>query len=130
MLAVHGRRREKKHHQGIANLNVIRVIKQHYRQRHGLSIPIISNGNITSRQDANHNLKFTKCDGAMSAYGLLRNPYLFDPKRASKPCSDSKYNVSPESGIAASWEYLEFFREFALSQIEDIREIPSPMASW
>ena len=41
----------------------------------------------------------------MSAYGLLRNPCLFDPKRTSIPWT-------PERGIRASWEYLTFVKRY------------------
>ena len=56
-------------------------------------------------QDAKDNLAFTKCDAIMSAYGLLRNPCLFDPKRTSIPWT-------PERGVRASWEYLNFVKKY------------------
>ena len=41
----------------------------------------------------------------MSAYGLLRNPYLFDPKRKST-------QWTPERGIETSWEYLNLVKKY------------------
>ena len=50
MLAIHGRRREKQHHRGPADLDTIRRIKQHYQDEVGLNIPIVSNGNTMTLQ--------------------------------------------------------------------------------
>ena len=41
------------------------------------NIPIIANGGIFSYSDAENLLKYTKCDGVMSAEALLENPRLF-----------------------------------------------------
>merc|ERR1712014_66890 len=60
-------------------------------------------------KDAKENLVFTKCDAVMSAYGLLRNPYLFDPKRTSTPWT-------PSRGIKTSWEYLQMVKKYGMQR--------------
>lgn len=102
MLVVHGRRREKKYHRLPADLKIIRKIKEHYYDHHGLRIPIISNGNILTQKEAEQNLKMTKCDGVMSAYGLLRNPFLFDFKTSQRDHEPARH------------EYLDFVAEYGL----------------
>jgi len=105
MLAVHGRRRERIHHDGPADLKCIRKIKQHYRDRHGLRIPIVSNGNIRSAGDAQSNLRVTQCDAVMSACGIMANPFLFD---AEKTMSERR-----RLALKASFEYLELVEEYS-----------------
>ena len=58
---------------GPAHLDQIKRIKEEIT-----GIPIISNGNIITCQDAKNNLKFTNADGVMSAEGILDNPSLFE----------------------------------------------------
>ena len=60
-----------------------------------------------SLQDADNNLKFTKCDAVMSAYGLLRNPYLFESNHGPTPWSAAR-------GIMASQEYLEMVKTYGI----------------
>ena len=97
-----------------ADLEMIRQIKCHYKEHYGLNLPIISNGNIMTLQDADNNLKFTGCDAVMSAYGLLRNPFLFDPKQTAK-------TWTVERGIAASWEYLGMVRKYGVNNGTAVR---------
>ena len=70
-LAVHGRRREQRHHEGPASWEQIAAVKA------ALRIPVISNGNIRSKADVEACLQETGCDCVMSAKGLLSNPRLF-----------------------------------------------------
>jgi tRNA-dihydrouridine synthase 1 len=39
--------------------------------------PILSNGNVRSGEDVVDNLRFTKCDGVMTAEGILDDPSIF-----------------------------------------------------
>ena len=103
LLTVHGRRRERTHHKGAANLHWIRKIKEYYVEK-GLTIPIISNGNIRTTQEAKNALKITKCDGVMSACAILRNPYIFDTKRLSY----HRYT----NGIKMCWEFLRYVEKY------------------
>ncbi|CAE7495994.1 Dus1l, partial [Symbiodinium microadriaticum] len=54
------------------------------RERMPKSIPIISNGNIITYDDAIQNLESTGSDGVMSAEGILDNPALFAGKNCEK----------------------------------------------
>eukprot|EP01104_Vermistella_antarctica_P007776 TRINITY_DN190_c0_g1_i1.p1 TRINITY_DN190_c0_g1~~TRINITY_DN190_c0_g1_i1.p1 ORF type:complete len:487 (+),score=140.36 TRINITY_DN190_c0_g1_i1:3-1463(+) len=93
LLAVHGRTKEQKgHQQGMADWDAIRIIKN------TLSIPVISNGNITKLDDVNKCIADTGVDGVMSACGLLANPGLF---AGEKP-----------DGIRFAREYIETCRQY------------------
>lgn len=70
-LAVHGRTRDMKQHEGAADWSVIAAVKA------ALSIPIIANGNIRCKADADECMRVTGADGVMSATALLANPRLF-----------------------------------------------------
>ena len=73
LLAVHGRRRGNERHRrhGPADLDAIRRI------RASLTIPVLTNGNVSSSADALDALRVTGCHGVMSAEELLRDPVLF-----------------------------------------------------
>jgi tRNA-dihydrouridine synthase 1 len=53
---------------GAAFLDEVRTLKQ------AVSIPVLSNGNVRTWDDAQANLASTGADGVMSGVGLLRNP--------------------------------------------------------
>lgn len=57
MLAVHGRMRDQRHHQGPVNWDTIRAIKS------VLTIPVICNGGIDSLSHATEMMEYTKCNG-------------------------------------------------------------------
>ena len=73
MIAVHGRRRgdEKHRRSGPADLDAIAAVKA------ALHIPVLTNGNVSSFDDALEALRTTHCDGVMSAEEVLRDPALF-----------------------------------------------------
>ena len=73
MIAVHGRRRgnEKHRRSGPADLEAIAAVKD------ALRIPVLTNGNVSSFDDALESLRITRCDGVMSAEQVLRDPALF-----------------------------------------------------
>ncbi|CAH0364521.1 unnamed protein product [Pelagomonas calceolata] len=65
---------------GAADLTVVRALVDA-----GLGVPILSNGNVRSREDVALNLKATGADGVMVAEELLRDPSLFAPEKRSPP---------------------------------------------
>ncbi|CAG8567060.1 3900_t:CDS:2 [Acaulospora morrowiae] len=69
-IAIHGRTRRQKSTSPV-NIPAIKLCKE------SLNIPIIANGDIFSLTDAEKLYESTKCDGVMSARGLLKNPALF-----------------------------------------------------
>ena len=70
-VAVHGRRREQRHHEGAADWEQIAAV------RRALDIAVIANGNVRTRADAERALAATGCAAVMSATALLANPRLF-----------------------------------------------------
>ena len=73
MTAVHGRRRGNEQHKrsGAADLEAVRAVKA------ALSIPVLTNGNVSSFVDGLDALQQTGADGVMSAEEILRDPALF-----------------------------------------------------
>eukprot|EP00467_Chlorarachnion_reptans_P022610 CAMPEP_0114538640 /NCGR_PEP_ID=MMETSP0109-20121206/30252_1 /TAXON_ID=29199 /ORGANISM="Chlorarachnion reptans, Strain CCCM449" /LENGTH=581 /DNA_ID=CAMNT_0001722675 /DNA_START=196 /DNA_END=1939 /DNA_ORIENTATION=- len=112
LLAVHARQRERSHHSGKADWDVIRDLKK------ALRIPVLANGNIQCLEDAKACLEYTNADGVMSAQGLLANPRLFagfgcpgnkNPQKTSGStaveANDRKVlsEISPEVSSAHCW---------------------------
>lgn len=58
-------------YKGFANLDLIKKAKEI------LSIPLIGNGDIKNRKDAEYMLEYTRCDGLMIGRGAVINPWIF-----------------------------------------------------
>ncbi|EQC37992.1 hypothetical protein SDRG_04422 [Saprolegnia diclina VS20] len=71
MLTVHGRLRAQRHHEGICNWDAIAAVRK------AIAIPMIANGGIRSRAEADACLAATGCQAVMAATGLLENPSIF-----------------------------------------------------
>lgn len=72
VIAVHGRTREQKGRDAPpANWSVIKQIAE------VVTVPVIANGNVRSKQDADNALKETGAAAVMSAWALLDNPATF-----------------------------------------------------
>lgn len=70
---VHGRTiASKKTIQGAANWDIIGKVKN------AVSIPVVANGGVETRADAERLLEETGADAVMSSEGLLEDPGLFD----------------------------------------------------
>ena len=70
--------------------------------RRSLSIPVLSNGNIRTKAEADESIRITEADGVMSACGLLKNPALF-----------SGLDIPP---YQLAEEYLEFCKLYPVEQ--------------
>lgn len=58
-------------YRGLANIELIKEAKKI------LSIPLIGNGDIKCKKDADHMLAYTNCDGLMVGRGAVINPWIF-----------------------------------------------------
>ncbi|CAJ0941788.1 unnamed protein product, partial [Mesorhabditis belari] len=65
-----------------------------------INVPIVANGDITSRNQALEILERTKCDGVMSANGLLENPALFAGHESTpKDCIENFLSITAIHGM-------------------------------
>lgn len=111
LLTVHGRTvRQAKTQQGMANWDIIRQVKE------AVSIPVVGNGGVRTRADAEQLLEVTGADAVMSSEGLLEDPSLFD--RDSTPLDDLEGVEVAHRILSLSAEYMELTRRF-----------PTPMMS-
>lgn len=101
-IAVHGRRREQRHHEGLADWAAIKAVKA------TLQIPVIANGNVQARADADACLRETGVDAVMSATGLMENPRLFDTAGGVVDRS----HESLEGRVSLAFEYLKHAAEY------------------
>lgn len=69
-IAVHGRTREQ-YYNGEADWSVIKSVKETVR------IPVIGNGDVFSKEDADRMLRETGCDAVMIGRGARGNPWIF-----------------------------------------------------
>ncbi len=70
LLTLHGRTRACGYH-GDAEYDTIKAVKQ------AVSIPVIANGDITTPEQAQHVLHYTKADGLMIGRAAQGNPWIF-----------------------------------------------------
>ena len=73
-IAVHGRTREQ-YYTGKADWDVIRRVKE------AVSIPVIGNGDVKSREEAYSRMEETGCDGIMIGRAAQGNPWIFSGER-------------------------------------------------
>lgn len=73
LIAVHGRTREQKGKNAPpADWDSIKAVKEAVR------VPVIANGNVRSREDADEAMRYTGADAVMAAWALLDNPAVFN----------------------------------------------------
>ena len=84
-ITIHGRTK-KQGYSGVANWDRIKEVKKL------VSIPVIANGDIHSREDIARCLEITGADGVMIGRAALGNPWIFD-MRNTKECEIAKIDV-------------------------------------
>lgn len=68
-ITVHGRTRSQGY-TGTSDWNIVKLVKE------AVSIPVIGNGDITSKEEAKQRMEETGCDAIMIGRGVLGNPWL------------------------------------------------------
>ena len=99
-VCVHGRTREMMYCTEVLHPVIADVKAQ-------LSIPVIANGGIDSKEDALNMISLTSCDGLMLARGTMGNPWLFEEIAAEL---DGKQYRLPDLDVRLA-EALEQVRE-------------------
>ena len=69
-IAIHARTRHQGY-SGLADWNIIKQVKE------SVSIPVIGNGDVTSKEKALEMLEFTGCDAVMIGRAAIGNPWIF-----------------------------------------------------
>jgi tRNA-dihydrouridine synthase 4 len=91
-LTLHGRTAAQKSSEPV-RVNAITEVKQ------SLLIPLIANGDVRTLAEADAMYEATKCNGMMSARGILANPALFAGYDKTPPaCIQDWINISAKSG--------------------------------
>jgi tRNA-dihydrouridine synthase 1 len=102
MITLHGRTAESsKLFTGPVNWDIIKQAKS------AVSVPLIANGGISCKADAERCLELTGCDGVMSSEGLLENPKLF-----SEEGDELFRNDYVKAQLATASEYLEIVESY------------------
>lgn len=91
-----------------------------------LKIPIVFNGDVNSSEMAENFYERTKCDGFMSARGILQNPALFDEhKKTPLSCIQDWVNIHNMQKDRMTFQnfhhHLSFMMESLLERPERIR---------
>lgn len=115
LVAVHGRTRAQKG-RGQADEECIKAVVEALKDcggRDGMGVPVVANGNIRTKADADRLISETGAAAAMSAEALLADPLLF---------VEGKDGTSSPSCFDIAEEYLLLASEPSLS--------PPPPISW
>lgn len=94
---------------GKADWNCIKELKNN------LSIPVIGNGDVTSKEDADRMYNEVGCDSIMIARGALGNPLVFQKIKGKNVSIDKK------AKIKLFKEYLKLFQKYGLTEFSQIK---------
>lgn len=112
-ITVHGRTRSQGY-TGKADWNIVKQVKE------SVSIPVIGNGDIVSKEDAKRRMEETGCDAIMIGRGVLGNPWLIKEcvdylrgKETKEVTLEDKKNM-----MIKHLEYLCKFKEEKVALLE------------
>ena len=94
LITIHGRTRDK-YYSGAPNYDEIKKAKQ------AVKIPVIANGGIFTKEDADQMMELTGADGVMLARGALENPLLFSEILGVKPQKTLKQLICEQAELLA-----------------------------
>ena len=90
-LTVHGRTRVQQY-SGFADRSVIAAVKS------AVSIPVIANGDVNSKESFDDMLEKTNADAVMIGRGALGNPWIFSEILCGTPAPDTKERIAAALG--------------------------------
>ena len=104
-ITIHGRTRSQMY-SGSVDLNIIKQVKEN------VSIPVIGNGDIKSKEDAKYMLDYTGCDAVMIGRALIGNPWLIEECNLYLENKNIDYKVSIKDRIDMIKRHYSYLKEF------------------
>lgn len=120
-ITIHGRTREQ-FYSGKANWDMIAEVKAN------CNIPIVGNGDIFTKEDAERMLKYTKCDHIAIGRGAQGNPWIFGQIQAWLKSGENIPEPSIEERILLAMRHLDMKVKYT-GEDRAIREM-RPHLAW
>ncbi len=110
MVTLHGRTREMMY-QGVSDVQAV------YKLKSALTIPVVGNGDIFSKESAKNMFEQTGCDGVMVARGAMGRPWIFSEilnlpiQRSRSECMKIHFELLAES-VSEKFACLSMRKQF------------------